>query len=263
MTQNKMNEIAGIQAPVNGLAAKGAAVIALVGFEESQAVTIALREQGVEAYSCDLQDCSGGHPEWHLKMDIFKAIMSRKWDLIILHPPCTYTALCGNRWYYNSPLRIEGIKLCKDSWDAACEVCDCVALEQPKTIMQKYIGKRSQTIHPWQFGHGETKETWLWLKGLPILFSTAIVNGRENRIWKMPPSPDRQKLRSKTYIGIAKAMAEQWTNMKKKTPKKDAVKLWQEMCKHNSGFISNTGEDGSKCIICGKKVYPNNPNMNV
>jgi len=185
-------------------------MIALVGFEESQATTIELRKLGIEAYSCDTQESSGGHPEWHLQMDIFDAIKLKKWDLIILHPPCTFTALCGNRWYHNSVLRIEGIKLCKDSWDAACAVCDCVALEQPKTIMQRYIGKRSQAIQPWQFGHGETKDTWLWLKGLPLLEPTDIVEGRENKVWKMPPSADRQKLRSKTYPGIAKAFATQW-----------------------------------------------------
>lgn len=185
-------------------------MIALVGFEESQATTIELRNLGIEAYSCDLQECSGGHPEWHLQMDIFDAIKLKNWGLIILHPPCTFTALCGNRWYYNSVLRIEGVKLCKDSWDAACTVCDCVALEQPKTIMQRYIGKKSQSIQPWQFGHGETKDTWLWLKGLPLLEPSDIVEGRENKIWKMPPSSDRQKLRSKTYPGIAKAMAQQW-----------------------------------------------------
>lgn len=185
----------------------------LVGFEESQAITIELRKLGVNAFSCDLQSSSGGFPEYHLQMDIFEAIHSRKWDMIILHPPCTFTALCGNRWYYDSPLRIEGIELCKRAWEEACKVCEFVALEQPKTIMQRYIGKKSQVIHPWQFGHGETKETWLWLKNLPELVPTDIVDGRENRIWKMPPSKDRQKLRSKTYPGIAKAIAEQWTTV--------------------------------------------------
>ena len=184
----------------------------LVGFEESQTICIEFRKLGHEAYSCDIQDCSGIYPEWHLKMDIFEAIRLKKWDMIILHAPCTFTAICGNRWYWNSPLRAEGIKLCKDSWDAACSVCDKVALEQPKTIMQRYIGKKSQVIQPWQYGHGETKETWLWLKGLPLLNPTDIVDGRENKIWKMPPSKDRSKLRSKTYFGIAKAIADQWGN---------------------------------------------------
>jgi hypothetical protein len=184
----------------------------LIGFEESQEICKAFRNLGHCAYSCDLQLCSGGYPQWHLQMDIFKAIHLKKWDIIILHPPCTYTALCGNRWYWNSELRTEGIELCRNSWNEAIKVCDHVALEQPKTIMQKYIGKRSQTIHPWQFGHGETKETWLWLKGLPLLQPTKIVDGRENRIWKMPPSKDRGKLRSKTYSGIASAIANQWGN---------------------------------------------------
>jgi hypothetical protein len=183
----------------------------LIGFEESQAVCIEMRKLGHNAFSNDLKDCSGGYPEYHLKMDIFEAIGLRNWDLIILHPPCTYTALCGNRWYWNSPLRMEGVNLCKSAYEAACAVCARVVLEQPKTIMQKYIGKRSQTIHPWQFGHGETKETWLWIKGLPLLKPTDIVPGRENRIWKMPPSEKRQELRSKTYQGIARAFADQFT----------------------------------------------------
>jgi hypothetical protein len=182
----------------------------LIGFEESQASCIEFRKLGHNAFSCDLQDCSGGKPEWHLKMDIFEAIKLKKWDRIILHAPCTYTALCGNRWYWDSPLRDEGIKLCKDSWEAACAVCDCVVLEQPKTIMQKYIGKKTQVIQPYEYGHGETKETWLWIKGLPNLEPTNFVAGREQKIWKMPPSADRQKLRSKTYPGIAKAFAMQW-----------------------------------------------------
>ena len=198
----------------------------LIGFEESQAITIELRKRGYNAFSCDLQDCSGGHPEWHLKMDIFQAINLRKWDMIILHPPCTYTALCGNRWYWNSTLRIEGIELCKKSWDEACKVCDFVALEQPKTIMQKHIGQRTQTIHPYQFGHGETKETWIWLKNLPELKPTDIVEGRENKIWKMPPSKDRQKLRSKTYSGIADAIAFQYTSFIESGM---AIKEWESL----------------------------------
>lgn len=183
---------------------------ALVGFEESQTICIALREQGHEAYSNDLQDCSGGHPEWHLKMDFFKAIWLYYWDLVIIHPPCTYTALCGNRWYWNSIRRKEGIELCVTAWELAQMCAVSAALEQPKTIMQRYIGKKSQVIQPWQFGHGETKETWLWLYNLPKLEPTNIVEGREHKIWKMPPSPERQKLRSKTYQGIAEAMSLQW-----------------------------------------------------
>lgn len=183
----------------------------LIGCEESQAVCIEFRKLGHKAFSCDVQKCSGGHPEWHLKMDIFKAIRLKKWDLIILHSPCTYTAVCGNRWYWNSYLRLEGIMFCEKCWNEACKVCNHVALEQPKTIMQRYIGKKSQVIQPWQFGHGETKETWLWLKNLPLLQPTNIVEGREHNVWKMSPGPDRAKLRSKTYQGIAQAFATQWS----------------------------------------------------
>lgn len=182
----------------------------LIGCEESQAVCIAFRERGHEAYSCDIQECSGGHPEWHLKMDVRDAIKLKKWGMIILHCPCTYTAVCENKHYYDSPLRIEGINFTKEVYELALSVCDKVVLEQPKTIMQRYIGKKSQAIQPWQFGHGETKETWLWINGLPLLLPTNIVDGREHKIFNMPPSKDRGKLRSKTYSGIARAMAEQW-----------------------------------------------------
>ncbi len=182
----------------------------LIGFEESQAICSEFVSRGFNSFSCDIQPCSGLLPDRHLQMDIMQAIVLKKWDLIILHPPCTYTALCGNRWYYNSPLRKQGIELCLQAWNLACSVCDHVALEQPKTIMQRHLGQKSQVIHPWQFGHGETKETWLWLKNLPPLYPSEIVSGRENRIWKMPPSPDRGKLRSKTYKGIAVAIADQW-----------------------------------------------------
>lgn len=184
----------------------------LLGFEESQATTLEFRKLGHNAYSCDLQPCSGGHPEIHFQDDFFNVVHSRKWDGIIIHPPCTYTALSGNRWYHDSPLREQGAQLCKSAWETSRNVCDNVLLEQPMTIMQRYIGPKSQVIHPWQFGHGETKETWLWLKGFPKLEPTNIVDGRENKIWKMPPGSDRQKLRSKTYPGIAEAIAEQYTN---------------------------------------------------
>ena len=182
----------------------------LIGFEESQAICSEFVSCGFNAFSCDIQPCSGPLPERHLQIDIMQAIVLKKWDLIILHPPCTYTALCGNRWYHSNPLRKQGIELCLQAWNLACSVCDHVALEQPKTIMQRYLGQKTQVIHPWQFGHGETKETWLWLKNLPPLYPSEIVSGRENRIWKMPPSPDRGKLRSKTYKGIAVAIADQW-----------------------------------------------------
>lgn len=183
----------------------------LIGFECSQVVTSAFRELGVNAYSCDLQDTSGPYPKKHLKMDIFKAINLRKWEGIILHPPCTFTCLSGNRWYYDSPLRTKGASLCKRSWDAACKVCDKVALEQPRTVMRKYIGPYQQIIQPWQFGHGEVKETWLWLKNLPQLVPTDIVEERSQKIYNTKKQ-DRQRIRSVTYEGIAKAMATQWSS---------------------------------------------------
>ena len=180
----------------------------LVGFEESQEVTAAFIALGHDAMSCDkVYPGAKGLP--HYQGDVFD-VLCKGWDLIILHPPCDYTALCGNRWYWNSPLRMEGVELCKRAWDEARKYAKRVALEQPKTIMQKYIGKRSQTIHPHQFGHGETKETWLWLHGLPELIPTNEVDGREPRVWKMPPSPERKRLRARTYPGIAQAFAVQW-----------------------------------------------------
>ena len=182
----------------------------LIACEESQTVCKAFRAKGHEAYSCDILDCSGGRPEWHIKGDALDVMKLLPWDFIGLHCPCTYTALCGNRWYWDSPLRIQGVHFTKTMFETAKAVCSKVYLEQPKTIMQKYIGKRSQVIHPYEYGHGETKETWLWLQGLPALQPTNIVPGREQRIFKMPPSEDRGKLRSKTLQGIADAMAVQW-----------------------------------------------------
>lgn len=188
----------------------------LVGCEESQIVTIELRKLGYEAYSCDIQDCSGGHPEWHIKGDVMKAIESRKWDMIILHPPCTKIAVSGNRWYGKTTdryqERLEAVEWTQRLWDLSTKVCDKVALENPVGVLNS-LGNfpKPQYIQPWQFGHGETKKTGLWLHGLLELMPTDIVDGREQKIWKMPPSEERAKLRSKTYKGIAKAIAVQWT----------------------------------------------------
>lgn len=187
----------------------------LIGCEESQAVCIEFRKKGHEAYSCDIQDCSGNHPEWHLKIDVIKAIDLYDWDIIILHPPCTAIAVSGNRWYgvgkprHNE--RIEAVKWTQKLWDKATSVCKRVALENPVGVLNK-MGNfpNPNYIQPWQFGHGETKKTGLWLCGLKSLNYTDIVDGRDQKIWKMSPSEDRAKLRSKTYPGIAKAMADQW-----------------------------------------------------
>ena len=187
----------------------------LVGCEESQAVTIELRKLGHNAFSCDIIPSSGGHPEWHLEIDIMKVLFLEKWDLIILHPPCTKIAVSGNRWYGKGMKRhnerIDAVKWTQKLWDSAIRVCDKVALENPVGVLNKY-GEFPEPnyIQPWQFGHGETKKTGFWLHGLEPLKPTNIVEGREQRIWKMPPTKDRGKLRSKTYPGIAKAIAEQW-----------------------------------------------------
>lgn len=182
----------------------------LVGCEETQEVTQAFIKLGHNAVSCDLY-YPGAKGLPHYQGDVRKAIVMKRWDIIILHPPCTFTCLSGNRWYWNSPLRAEGATFCKEVWDMAKNNSDHAALEQPKTIMQRYIGRYSQSIQPHWFGHGETKETWLWLWNLPTLTPTNIVDGRENRIWKMSPGANRQRDRSATYPGIAAAFARQWS----------------------------------------------------
>jgi hypothetical protein len=188
----------------------------LVGFEESQEVTAAFAALGHNAMSCDLYH-PGAKGLPHYQGDFFD-VVCQGWDLIILHPPCTFTAISGNRWYWNSHLRTEGIALTKRAWDAARRYSKRAALEQPKTIMQRYIGKRSQAIQPWMFGHMETKETWLWLHNLPPLVETnnvydammKLTKAERSRVHYMSPGPERQKLRSRTYPGIAAAMTAQW-----------------------------------------------------
>lgn len=180
----------------------------LVACEESQAVTIAFRNKGHEAYSCDLLDCSGGHPEWHIKGDAVEQLR-QDWDLVIAFPPCTDLAVSGARWFPEK--RANGSQ--QQSIDFFMQFANyngVIAIENPIGIMSTLYRKPDQIIQPWQFGHGETKATCLWLHGLPKLVPTNIVDGREGRIWKMPPGPDRAKERSKTYSGIAQAMAEQW-----------------------------------------------------
>jgi len=189
----------------------------LIGCEERKAITKEFRNLGFEAFSNDIQSCSGGCPEWHLQMDVFNAIDLQKWDLIILHPPCTAIAVSGNRWYgVGQPRhqeRIGAVEWTQKLWDKATSVCERVALENPVGVLNK-MGNfpKPNYIQPWQFGYGETKKTGFWLYGLEPLKPTNIVEGREQKVWKMPPSEDRWKLRSKTYPGIAKAIANQWSN---------------------------------------------------
>ena len=184
----------------------------LVACEESQVVCKAFRERGFEAYSCDLQDCSGGHHEWHIKDDAIKVLWGGDWELVIAHPPCTRLANSGVSWLSKRNLYrelAEGISFFNQF------VCygfsgKKIAIENPIPHRYAVIPKYSQIIQPWHFGHGETKATCLWLYGLPNLKATTISDGREQRLHRLPPSDQRAKLRSKTYQGIADAMAQQW-----------------------------------------------------
>jgi hypothetical protein len=199
----------------------------LIACEESQRVTTAFREKGHEAYSCDILPCSGGHPEWHLQQDVIP-LLSEKWDMIIAFPPCTHLACSGARWF-NEKRRDgrqqQGIDFFMQFTNLKCEH---VAIENPVGIMSTLWRKPDQIIQPWQFGHGETKATCLWLIGLLPLIATNIVNpdfmrkadgtyytdkkGKKySRIHFMSRNnKNRARDRSITYSGVAKAMAEQW-----------------------------------------------------
>lgn len=182
----------------------------LIACEESQVVTKAFRDKGHEAFSCDIIETSGEHPEWHLQQDVRELLQPWQWDMIIAFPPCTDLCVSGARWFKDKQKdgrQQRAIDFFLLFTDIKCEK---IAIENPIGIMSTWYGKPSQIIQPWMFGHGETKATCLWLKGLPNLVPTNIVGGRENRIHKLPPSKDRSLLRSKTYQGIASAMGEQW-----------------------------------------------------
>jgi hypothetical protein len=189
----------------------------LVACEESQAVTTELRRVGVEAYSCDLVECSGGHPEWHMQGDAL-AVLNAGWDAVIAFPPCTHLAVSGARWFAEK--RAAGLQQEAAAFFMAFATADCprVAIENPIGVMSTLYRKPDQVIQPYQFGHAETKATCLWLRGLPRLRPTLNVYeemmrlpiAERARIHYMPPTDDRAALRSKTYTGIARAMAEQW-----------------------------------------------------
>ena len=192
----------------------------LVGCEESQTVCKAFREKGHKAYSCDLLECSGGHPEWHINGCVLEAI-SQKWDLIILHPPCTALAVSGNAWYGDgmtkNKQRIQSKKWTVHLWNQAKKNASKVAMENPVGVLTQVLGK-PYYIQPWQFGHPESKKTGLWLYNLSELKPTnnvykqfkALPKNQAQRLHYLPPSKDRAKIRSKTFKGIAKAMAAQW-----------------------------------------------------
>lgn len=204
----------------------------LVACEESQAVCKAFRELGHEAYSCDIQECSGGHPEWHIIGDAIDALYSQKWDLVIAHPPCTYLTVTGNRWFNVDRYGEKAMQRLKDREAAAdffmvfAEYAGNnnvnTAIENPIGYMSTHYRKPDQIIHPYMFGDPARKANCLWLRGLQPLEPTKIVepeiiaykNGKgTDNPWHMDtmklPTAERSKARSKTFPGIAKAMAEQ------------------------------------------------------
>lgn len=199
----------------------------LCGFEESQEIMKAFRALGHNAFSCDLKPCSGGYPEFHLQMDIFKAIKSRVWDIAILCPPCTWLTVSANRWLKDQPERESGVlvgaarrqaqkdavEFVKKLW-AQDKYIKRMCIENPIGVLSSQWKKPTQIIQPWMYGHGETKATCLWLKRLPRLNGFDVVAGREQRIFKMSPSADRAAERSKTFPGIAAAMSSQWSYFK-------------------------------------------------
>ena len=180
----------------------------LVGCEYSGKVRRACRNLGHDAWSCDLLPAEDGS-KWHIQEDITK-ILNEEWDMLIGFPPCTHLASSGARWFKQKIAdgrQQQGIDFFMTL--AGCGI-EKIAIENPIGIMSTVYRKPDQIIQPWQFGHGETKATCLWLKGLPKLEATDVVEGREQRIWRMPPSKDRAHKRSETYEGIANAMAQQW-----------------------------------------------------
>lgn len=186
----------------------------LVACEFSGTVRDAFLDNGHDAYSCDLMPSdSARDSRRHIVGDAINLI-GEVWDIVIAHPPCTYLCNSGVRWLHKRPGRWDamrdGANFFKQFFGANTE-CLCIENPIPHKYALEIIGaKYSQVIQPWQFGHGETKATCLWLKGLPQLKATNIVNGRVQRLHRLPPGPNRAKLRSTTYSGIARAMAEQW-----------------------------------------------------
>jgi len=177
----------------------------LIACEYSGTVRDAFIAAGHDAMSCDLLPTDVDGP--HYQGDVLDVI-NDGWDLMIAHPPCTHLAVSGARWFKDKKTeQIEALNFVQFLLDAPIKK---IALENPISIISSKIRKPDQIIQPWMFGHGETKATCLWLKNLPKLTPTNIVDGREQRIHKLPPTPDRWKIRSKTFQGIADAMAAQW-----------------------------------------------------
>lgn len=180
----------------------------LVACEFSGIVRNAFTAAGHFAVSCDLLDSE--QPGIHVRTDV-RNMLDASWDLMIAHPPCTHLAVSGARWFADKQEeQAEALAFVQLLLDAPIER---IALENPVSIISSRIRKPDQTIQPWQFGHGETKAICLWLKGLPKLRPTDVVTGREARVHRMAPSPERWKDRSRFYPGIAQAMAEQWGSL--------------------------------------------------
>jgi site-specific DNA-cytosine methylase len=178
----------------------------LAACEFSGIVREAFAARGHDAWSCDLLPSE--QPGQHLQCDVRHLMKpSWRWDLVIAFPPCTYLAGSGNRWYAGTHHRADALGFIRElmAWQV-----DRLAIENPVGAISSHIRKPDQIIHPWQFGHGETKATCLWLDGLGALLPTEIVDGRHARVWRSPDSKDRWKKRSRTLPGIAAAMAAQW-----------------------------------------------------
>lgn len=181
----------------------------LIACEFSGVVRRAFRALGHDAWSCDLLPAEDGDSH-HLYGDVMRFLPHSDFDLMIAHPPCTHLAVSGARWFKDKQKeQAEALQFV--GWLLGAPV-PYIALENPISIISSHIRKPDQILQPWQFGHGETKATCLWLKNLPKLMPTNIVEGREARIHKMPPGPDRWKERSRTFPGIAEAMAVQWSD---------------------------------------------------
>lgn len=180
----------------------------LVACEYSGAVRRAFAARGHFALSCDLLPAEDDGP--HHQGDV-RELLGWGWDVLIAHPPCTHLAVSGARWFKDKAQeQADALDFVRELLAAPV---DRIALENPVSVISSRIRKPDQVIQPWQFGHGETKATCLWLKGLPRLLPTNIVAGRENRVHRMPPGPDRWKERSRTFQGVADAMAAQWSGV--------------------------------------------------
>lgn len=178
----------------------------LIACEYSGRVRDAFRRHGHDAWSCDLLECEGD-PRWHLQQPV-EEVLGNSWDLMVAHPPCTHLAVSGSRHFHRKQKeQAEALDFVRLLMAAPIERW---CIENPVSIISSAITPPQQIIQPWQFGHGETKTTCLWLKNLPSLKSTQVVEGREAKVHKMPPGPDRWKDRSRTYQGIADAMGLQW-----------------------------------------------------